>query len=173
MSLGDQVAGMVLRGIVRGVTAAAGRWPQVAAQLLADDEVAGIDQAGWYGLHSLAKAGAQAIVVAIGGDPEHLVALSVDDMRFRVAIEEGEVVLYDDLGQRVLLSRTGIIVDAPSIKLGENATLAVARVTDPVEIEPAWRIYIAALAKAAGFILEQPGLPLGRISAGSARVKAD
>lgn len=65
-----------------------------------------------YGTTSHPLPGAEAAVAAVGGARAHLVALAVDDRRYRIAsLQPGEVTLYDDQGQRVHLTRDGIVID--------------------------------------------------------------
>ncbi len=65
-----------------------------------------------YGTSSHPLPGAEAAVASIGGARAHLVALAVDDRRYRIgSLQPGEVTLYDDQGQRVHLTRAGIVID--------------------------------------------------------------
>lgn len=90
-----------------------------------------------YGYTSRPKAGAEIIIIREGG---HFIAVASDDRRYRIALEEGEVSLYDDLGQKVHLTRDGIkvesplevTVDAPAINLGGASlkTLVDERIID-------------------------------------------
>lgn len=65
-----------------------------------------------YGFTSVAKPGAEGIGLAVGGSSDHMVVICVDDRRYRLrALAEGEVALYDDMGHKVHLTRTGIVVD--------------------------------------------------------------
>jgi phage baseplate assembly protein V len=65
-----------------------------------------------YGFTSVPHPGADAAVVFVAGNREHGIIVAVDDRRYRLTgLAAGEVALYDDLGQRVHLSRTGIVVD--------------------------------------------------------------
>lgn len=88
-----------------------------------------------YGFQSRPKAGADAVVVSIGSHADQRIAIMVGDRRWTFAIEEGEALIYDDLGQRFHLTRSGAVIAAPSIKLGASATLAAARATDPVALD--------------------------------------
>lgn len=64
-----------------------------------------------YGFSGKPHSGAVAVVVFEGGSRDHPLVIAVDDPRFRVrGLEDGEVVVYDDLGQEVRLTRAGIIV---------------------------------------------------------------
>lgn len=65
-----------------------------------------------YGMTSHPHPGAEAVVAAVGGARAHLVALSVDDRRYRLkALAQGEMAIYDDQGQKVHLTRAGIVID--------------------------------------------------------------
>lgn len=71
-----------------------------------------------YGFSGHPHGGAEAIVAAVGGARAHLVALAVDDRRYRInSLKPGEVTLYDDLGQRVHLTRDGIVIDGAGLPL--------------------------------------------------------
>jgi phage baseplate assembly protein V len=61
-----------------------------------------------YGLTSVPEAAAEAIVLCLGGNVEHAVAIAVDDRRYRPKnLAAGEVQLYSKHGQRVLLKQDG------------------------------------------------------------------
>ena len=78
-----------------------------------------------YGFQSRPKPGADAVVVSMGSSASQRVVLMAVDRRWNIELEEGEVAIVDDLGQRVHFKRTGLVVDAPSIKLGASATAGV------------------------------------------------
>lgn len=65
-----------------------------------------------YGLTSVSHPGAEGIGLAVGGSTGHTVVINVDDRRYRLkGLAAGEVALYDDLGHKVYLTRSGIVVD--------------------------------------------------------------
>ncbi|WP_046080447.1 phage baseplate assembly protein V [Halomonas sp. HG01] len=65
-----------------------------------------------YGITSHPHPGAEAVVAAVGGARAHLVALAVDDRRYRLkGLARGEMAIYDDQGQKVHLTRSGIVID--------------------------------------------------------------
>lgn len=71
-----------------------------------------------YGFTAVPHAGAEAVVTAVGGARAHLVAIAVDDRRYRMAgLEGGEVAIYDDLGQSVHLTREGIVIKGAGLPL--------------------------------------------------------
>ncbi|HMU65555.1 MAG TPA: phage baseplate assembly protein V [Cellvibrionaceae bacterium] len=62
-----------------------------------------------YGFASAPHLGAEGFGAYIGGGTAHAVVLVIDDRRYRLtSLQPGEVSLFDDLGQRVTLTRTGI-----------------------------------------------------------------
>jgi phage baseplate assembly protein V len=63
-----------------------------------------------YGFTSRPLSGAEGIIINEGN---HIVMIASDDRRYRIGLEEGEVALYDDLGQKVHLTRQGITVESP------------------------------------------------------------
>lgn len=66
-----------------------------------------------YGYTSHPHPGAEAIVAAVGGARAHLVALAIDDRRYRVKqLAPGEVAMYDDLGNVIVFKRDKIQVEA-------------------------------------------------------------
>jgi len=67
-----------------------------------------------YGLTSNPHPNAEAVVLALSGNTSHSVVIAVDDRRYRLkGLKKGEVALYDDLGQKVHLTRTGMIAYSP------------------------------------------------------------
>ncbi len=72
-----------------------------------------------YGFTSRPKANAEGIIINAGN---HYIMIASDDRRYRIALEDGEAALYDDLGQRVHLTRHGIEAVSP-MKISATAPL--------------------------------------------------
>ncbi len=88
----------------------------VQVNLLADVTRDGVERFQQYGLTSHPHPGAEAVVVSVGGNQDHAIVIAVDDRRYRlIGLAEGEAALYDDLGQRVHLTRNGIVVDGAGL----------------------------------------------------------
>lgn len=135
----------------------------------ADDHVERFQQ---YGLTSVPLTGAEVIVVNVGGASDHQVIVACDDRRYRLrGLQSGEVALYDDQEQVVILSRDGVEIRTPhEIRLGEGATAGVGRVGDSVEVTiPSGSFLVAAQA---GVFNADPVTVTGTITSASARVKA-
>jgi len=64
-----------------------------------------------YGFTSRPKAGAEIIYLL---DGNIVIAFASDDRRYRLRIEEGEAAIHDDLGQKVHLTREGIVAESPT-----------------------------------------------------------
>lgn len=64
-----------------------------------------------YGFTSHALPDAETIII---NDGNIYFSIAEDDRRYRLEIKEGEVALYDDLGQKVHLTREGIVVSSPA-----------------------------------------------------------
>ncbi len=98
----------MIRGIVLSI--AEGVIKRFTASGRSDETISDREYFQHYGYTSRPKAGAEIIIIREGG---HFVAVASDDRRYRIAMEEGEVSLYDDLGQKAHLTRSGIEVTSP------------------------------------------------------------
>lgn len=123
-----------------------------------------------YGLQAAPKADAIAVQAAVGGHADSLVTILVHDRRYTIALSAGEVALVDDLGQKVHLTRTGIVIDSSGIKLGASAALGVARATDPVGAAASMAGWITAVS---AFCSVAPPADFGTITSGSSVVEAE
>ena len=84
--------------------------------LLANVTRDGVERFQNYGFTSNPHPGAEAIVVSVGGNQDHGIAIVVDDRRYRlIGLAEGEAVLSDDLGQKVHLTRNGIVINGAGL----------------------------------------------------------
>ncbi len=80
-----------------------------------------------YGMTSVPLAGMEPVAVFVGGDRSNGVVIAVGDRQYRLnSLRTGEVTLYDDLGQKVHLTREGINVESPfnvTVKAGQTLRL--------------------------------------------------
>jgi len=84
----------------------------VQAQLLAEEVHDDVERIQEYGFTSVPIPGAEGVMVFVGGNRDHGLLIAVEDRRYRLkGLKSGEVALYDDQGQKVHLTRTGIVID--------------------------------------------------------------
>lgn len=90
------------------------RLQSLQARLLADEVVDAVERFQQYGLTTVPHPGAEGIYLSLNGSRDHGVVICVDDRRYRLTgLADGEVALYDDLGQKVHLKRTGMDLVSP------------------------------------------------------------
>jgi phage gp45-like len=103
---------LVSRVVISGI-----RWaPKLAtAQLrgLFGETLEGVESFSHYGFASYPREGAEGVVLAVGAIRDHAVLIATADRRVKITLDEGEVALHDDLGQKVHLKRSGIEIDTP------------------------------------------------------------
>jgi phage baseplate assembly protein V len=108
------------RGVLRG-TKDDGPRQQVQVELLKGEIRDDVEHMQNYGFTSHATGG-DCAVAFLGGNREQGIVLVVDDRRFRLALQPGEVAIYDDLGNKIELLRdlvkvtaiTKLQIDAPA-----------------------------------------------------------
>jgi phage baseplate assembly protein V len=118
---------MVSRAIVTAIDDSP-KMQVLQAEMLEGELADGIEHFQPYGLRARPFAEGEAIIVCPSGTRSHAIAIVVGDRRYRVALEEGEVALFDDQEQSVKLARDGIrlnttlkvFVDADEVNLNAN-----------------------------------------------------
>jgi len=105
----------MIRGIIK--TVAEGLIKRFSATGRADETIDNREYFQHYGFTSRPLGGAEAIIIKEGN---HIIMIASDDRRYRLRIEEGEAALYDDLEQKVYLTRNGIVASSP-IKITAEA----------------------------------------------------
>ena len=106
----NRVMMMFARGVLRAVNDTASR-QTLQVELLKGELRDGIERMQNYGLNSH-PLGGDVAVAFLGGNREQGIVLVVDDRRYRLNLQPGEVALYDDLGNKVELLRTMVKVTA-------------------------------------------------------------
>lgn len=123
-----RIAMLVATGEVTAVNDAT-KMQQLQATLLSGETADAINRPQPYGLTSAPAVGAPLVVVCVGGDRGHPLALAVDDPRYRPQnLAAGEVALYSKHGQRFHLKSNG------NIEITGDAQLT-AHAKDEVDIE--------------------------------------
>lgn len=99
-------------------------------KFLAGETRDGLEHFEPYGLTSepLTDGMPEALALFFDGDRSHGVVVCVADRRYRLKVEPGEVAIYDDIGQKVHLTRSGIEVSTPhnlTATVGGDASVVV------------------------------------------------
>lgn len=95
----------VARGIIRLITDSGGlQTAQVG--LMANETRSNLERMQEYGFTSVPHAGAEAAIIFVGGNRDHGLVIAVDDRRYRLkGLEAGEVAIYTDEGDSIILKR--------------------------------------------------------------------
>lgn len=110
-SMRAKVQLMVGRAILSAINDG-GAVQTVQAQLMADEVQDDAERIQQYGYTSVPLPGAEAVLVFVGGNRDHGLVIATEDRRYRlVGLAAGEVAIYDDQGQKVHLTRAGIVVN--------------------------------------------------------------
>lgn len=100
------------RGVVRSISDD-GKRQTVQVELLKDELRDGVERMQNYGLTSHPHPGGDAAVVFVSGNREQGIVLAFENRQYRVVgLQQGEVCLYDDLGNRVSLLREMVKIEA-------------------------------------------------------------
>lgn len=99
------------RAVVRAINDDLGR-QVVQIEVLRGEVRDAVERMQNYGFTSVPLAGADAAVVFVAGNREQGIVVAIDDRRYRLTgLEAGEVAIYDDQGQKVHITRTGILIE--------------------------------------------------------------
>jgi len=106
-----RVALLVTRGVVKMIKDTDGlQTLQLTA--LADETLDGVERIQQYGITSHPHPESDCLILNVGANRSHPIVIAVDDRRYRLKLSKGEVALYDDLGQAVKLTRSGIVIES-------------------------------------------------------------
>lgn len=115
------------RGIIRHVASLAGR-QTLQVEGLAGEVIDACEHWQPYGLTAHPPAGAEAVMLSLGGNRSHAVAVVAEHRDHRPrGLDEGESCVYDAAGQQVYLSWDGVRITSP-----EAVTITVG--TQQIEI---------------------------------------
>lgn len=169
------IAGRVELMIGRAVIAAVTDTTQAQGlqlELLADEVQEGVERFQGYGYTSHPFPGAEALVAFVGGTRSHGIVVQVEDRRYRLKnLAQGEVAIFDDLGQVVHLKRDGIHIESPNKVTVEAPDVDV--IADSVTIDSPDIGLGGAGGQPVARIGDDVDLGTGKIVSGSDRVRAE
>ena len=127
--MGNRILMLFGRGVLKGVTESSKR-QQLQITALEGETIDGVERMQNYGFTSY-PTGGDVAVAFVAGNREQGIVLVVDDRRFRVQLEAGEVAIYDDLGNSVKLLRDMLKItavqhcelEAPTTKIVSDVTI--------------------------------------------------
>jgi phage baseplate assembly protein V len=118
------LAHIVTRAVVTLVNDAA-KMQTLQVSLLADEQLDGVEHWQPYGFTANPLAGAEALVLAVGGHRAHSVVVSCGDRRYRLTgMQDGEVAMYTDEKDKIHFKR-GRVIDIETSTLNIQAATAV------------------------------------------------
>lgn len=131
-----RISNMLARGSVTAVNGA-GKLRMLQIGLLAEETKDDVEHFEPYGFTSEVKPGSEPIAAFPDGDRSHGFVLVVADRRYRLrGMKSGEVAIYDDLGQKVHLTRTGIVIDGAGLPMTiDNVASLTAKASGGVRFE--------------------------------------
>ncbi len=103
-------ANFLTKGILSLINSATGR--QTAQVAMLADEDASLPYVETYGFTSCPNSGAETVSMFYDGDKSHGIVIKIDDRRYRLkGLKAGEVAIYDDADQSIVLTKSGIVID--------------------------------------------------------------
>jgi len=124
---------MVARAVVTAI-GDAGKVQSAQVKLLDGEVRDGIEILHQYGFTSIPHGQREGLYFSVGGDRDHGVLICVADRQFRLkSIAPGEVAIYDDLDQKIHLTRDGIVIDGAGLPITVQNTPKVRMETDLLE----------------------------------------
>lgn len=166
-SIRRRLAHLVARAVVTLVNDAA-KMQTLQLGLLADESLDGAEHWQPYGFTYKPHAGAEALVLAVGGHRAHSVVIACADRRYRLtALEDGEVAIYTDEQDKIHFKR-GKVIEVETNTLNIKAATAV-NFDTPV-INTTGQILSAGDQVAAG--ISQTGHVHGDVEPGSGQTGA-
>jgi phage baseplate assembly protein V len=115
--LATRIANMVARALVKNVDDSL-KVQILQLGVLADETREGVERIQNYGFTSVPLEGAEAVALFVGGRRDHGLVIAVDDRRYRLkALENGEVAMYSDQGDKLVIKRGGTIEVTASTKV--------------------------------------------------------
>ena len=122
--------------------------------LLADEVRDDVERFQNYGFTSHPLAGAEAVAASVAGNRDHVLVIAVDDRRYRLrGLAAGEVAIYTDEGDKVVLKRGGTI----EVTAATKVRLVTPLVECTADLHVAGNITSGTNITAAGDVADQGG----------------
>jgi phage gp45-like len=120
-NLANRISNLLARGAVTLVDAAS-KLQTLQVSLLSDEAKETVEHLEPYGYTSNPLPGAEVLFAFIEGDRSHGVAVVASDRRYRVQnLASGDVAVYDNRGNSIKLTATGIVITG-NVTINGNIT---------------------------------------------------
>lgn len=134
-----KIAQMVGRAVLRALNDGTGT-QTMQVELLKDELYDGVERFQEYGFTSVPHAGAETVMVSIGGQRGHGIIVACEDKRYRITgLENGEVAIYTDEdldgGHRIHMKRNKEVEILSDTTASIKQTPTKTTVTNATEIE--------------------------------------
>lgn len=129
-----RIAMLAARAVVRLIDDSQSR-QLLQVEILKGELRDGVERAQDYGFTSHPLPGCDAVIVCGAGARDQAIAVVVDDRRYRLKLQPGEVALYDDLGNAVKLLREKVKIEAVQEAEIEAPTVRVTSTTVIIDAE--------------------------------------
>lgn len=131
-----RLGNMLARGSVVAANGA-GKMRTLQIRMMSDETKDNVEHFEPYGFTSEPIQGAEHVTAFFDGDRSHGVTLVVADRRYRLqGLKAGEMAIFDDQGQKVYLTRTGIVIDGANLPLViQNVPTATVKAATKVRFE--------------------------------------
>ena len=106
---------------------------KIQARVLDGETLANVKRVEMYGYSYLPHGGCQAYMFFPSGDRSYGVALVLGDKQYQLELRHGEVALHDDLGQKVHLTRDGIVIEGGGLPMTLRDTPLIRCETERLE----------------------------------------
>lgn len=127
-----------VRQAFRGLVAKVNSAPKVQllqATGLANEQIQAAEYFQHFGFTSNPPAGSMLVMVPLGGKTAHGIVIATEHGSYRLKnLAPGEVAIYDDLGQKVHLTRNGIVIDGANKQITITNTPKVRMETVQLEV---------------------------------------
>ncbi|KAA5937610.1 phage baseplate assembly protein V [Pantoea sp. Bo_2] len=133
MSIRSSIANIVSRVVITGLDTAK-KCQMVGVKMLAGSLKENVEHLESYGFTSAPQNGAEAVILFPGGDRSHGVVLAVGDRRYRLkGLKQGEVAIYTDEGDSIVLKR-GNVIEMSTGELKVTATKKIGLTAPDIEL---------------------------------------
>jgi len=125
----------IARGIIKSVTDTT-NLQQMKIDVLADETIDKLDRVQNYGFTSVPKAGAEAVILFLGGNRDHGVVIATDDRATRLkSLSPGDAAIYTTSGAKLVLkdATQNFEIDLNKIRITNGSNELIDVLSDTIQ----------------------------------------